>query len=369
MLRPNFVKAQVGDLESFERHVSELIDLVPKDGSTVDLSPLFFRLTLDSATEFLLGEGTNSLVSNGNDGFGKAMDDAQAWIASMSFWKIASKYFPFTTADRKLFKQNCDSVHAFVDGYVEKALAKREQLLESKDAKGRYTFIDELVRQTDDRVRIRSEILNILLAGRDTTASLLTNVWWILSKRPDIWTKLQAEVATLQGAKPDLAQLKDLKYVRALVNESLRLHPVVPGNAREALEDTKLPLGGGPDGKSPLFVPAGQIVAWPSYTMHRRPEFYGEDAQEFKPERWLDDPVTGKKGLRPGWEYLPFNGGARICLGQQYALTEASYVCVRLCQAFSGIKSRDENKEWTEGLSITCVNQSGAKVALTARER
>lgn len=367
MLRPNFTKTQVGDLASFERHVQDLFAVLPKDGTTVDLSPLFFRLTLDSATEFLLGEGTHSLATNGDDGFSKAMDDAQAWIAALSFWKVLSKFFPWTTADRRQFKQNCEFVHRFVDGYVEKGLAKRQQLLEGKDSKTRYTFIDELVRQTDDRVRIRSEILNILLAGRDTTASLLTNVWWVLSKRPDIWTKLQDEIARLDGAQPTFDQLKELRYLRALLNESLRMHPVVPQNSREAEEATTLPLGGGPDGKSPLFIGKGQIVAWTTYAMHRRHDLFGEDAEEFKPERWLDDPATGKKGLRAGWEYLPFNGGARICLGQQYALTEASYVCVRLCQAFSGIESRDEREEWVEGFTITCVSDSGAKVGLTPR--
>lgn len=88
-----------------------------------------------------------------------------------------------------------------------------------------------------------------------------------------------------------------------------------------------------------------------------------KDAEEFKPERWLDDPTTGRKGLRPGWEYLPFNGGARICLGQQFALNEASYTTIRLCQAFSDIESRDAGV-WTESLTLTCVNFNGAKVAL-----
>jgi cytochrome P450 len=101
--------------------------------------------------------------------------------------------------------------------------------------------------------------------------------------------------------------------------------------------------------------------------MHRRKDFYGEDAEEFRPERWLDDPATGKKGLRTGWEYLPFNGGARICLGQQFALTEASYTTVRLLQAFRAIESR-ESRPWTENLSLTCVNLHGARCALTARE-
>lgn len=102
--------------------------------------------------------------------------------------------------------------------------------------------------------------------------------------------------------------------------------------------------------------------------MHRRKDFYGEDADEFRPERWLDDPQTGKKGLRPGWEYLPFNGGSRICLGQQFALTEASYTTLRLLQAFSGIESRDPTPEWQELLTLTSVSLNGAKVALTPRE-
>lgn len=105
-------------------------------------------------------------------------------------------------------------------------------------------------------------------------------------------------------------------------------------------------------------------MGWSVYTMHRRKDYYGEDAEEFRPERWIDDPLTGKKGLRPGWEYLPFNGGARICLGQQFALTEASYTTVRMCQAFKAIESRDV-RPWQEGLTLTCVNANGAKVGLT----
>jgi cytochrome P450 len=101
--------------------------------------------------------------------------------------------------------------------------------------------------------------------------------------------------------------------------------------------------------------------------MHRRKDFFGEDAEEFRPERWLDDPVTGKKGLRTSsWEFLPFNGGPRVCLGQQFALTEAGYTTVRLCQAFSGIESRDP-EPWTEFLMLTCVSLNGAKVVLTPR--
>ena len=67
-----------------------------------------------------------------------------------------------------------------------------------------------------------------------------------------------------------------------------------------AIVDTVLPRGGGPDGKSPILVPKKTNVLWSAYTMQRSKEFYGEDADDFKPERW--------ETLRPGWEYLPFNG-------------------------------------------------------------
>jgi len=64
------------------------------------------------------------------------------------------------------------------------------------------------------------------------------------------------------------------------------LYPVVPGNGRTALVDTTLPVGGGPDGKSPIFIKAGQQVNYQVYVMHRRKDLFGEDASEFKPERW-----------------------------------------------------------------------------------
>ena len=366
MLRPNFARSQVGDLPTFEYHVKHLVAAVPRDGSTIDLSELFFRLTIDSATEFLFGESTESLTKGSSDGFAESFTRSQDYIANHSRWGWWANFFPAN----KQWKYDQKFVHDFVDYYVDKGLAKRSQLLAEKsnaEKPGRYVFIDELVRQSTDRYRIRSELLNILLAGRDTTASLLSNVWFMLSKRPDIWAKLQEDVATLHGELPDWEELKNLKYLKALLNESLRIHPVVPANRREAQEDTTLPLGGGTDGSAPLFIKKGSLVSWSVYTMHRRKDYYGEDADEFKPERWLDDPVTGRKGLRPGWEYLPFNGGARICLGQQFALTEASYTTIRLCQAFKGIESRDP-EPWRESLTLTCTSLDGAKVALTPRD-
>ncbi|OCK74977.1 putative P450 monooxygenase [Lepidopterella palustris CBS 459.81] len=370
MLRPNFTRTQVADLGIFERHVADLISAVPHDGSMVDLSELFFRLTMDTATEHLFGESTESLTKSTGEGFAEAFCRSQDHVVKASRWRGVGleKLIKLLPPDGQ-FERDRKFVHNFVDSYVDKALAKSRQLKESdSENSDRYIFIDELVRQTTDRVRIRSEALNVLLAGRDTTASLLTNLWFTLSNRPDIWAKLQAEIAHFQlhGGAPSFEELKEMKYLRALLNESLRLYPVVPANGREAVEDTVLPMGGGPGGNAPIFVRKGEVVMWSVYAMHRRKDYYGEDAEDFNPERWLDDSQKGRKGIRPGWEYLPFNGGARICLGQQFALTEASYTTVRLCQAFDKIESRD-TRPWTEMLTLMCVNLGGAKVALTRR--
>ena len=223
------------------------------------------------------------------------------------------------------------------------------------DKNGRYVFLHELINQTQDPYALRSELLNILLAGRDTTAGLLSNTWHVLARRPDIWAKLKAEVDTLGGEQPDYATIKEMKYLKWTLNESLRLMPVVPSNSREAIRDTILPLGGGKDGRSPVLVTKGTVVGYTPWSMHRREDFYGPDALEFRPERW--------QTLRPGWEYLPFNGGPRICVGQQYALMEASYATIRLIQTFPRIESRD-SREWREWLAITLASGTGCKVAL-----
>jgi len=95
--------------------------------------------------------------------------------------------------------------------------------------------------------------------------------------------------------------------------------------------------------------------------MHRSKSVYGANAEEFYPERWAADAPGGP--LRPAWKFIPFNGGPRICVGQQYALTEAGYGIVRLAQMFKGLENRD-NGPWLEGLGLTLCSGEGTKVGL-----
>jgi cytochrome P450 len=125
----------------------------------------------------------------------------------------------------------------------------------------------------------------------------------------------------------------------------LRLYATVPFNSRRATRDTTLPLGGGPDQKSPIYVRKGQEVNYAVHLMHHRADIWGSDVDEFKPERWAN--------RKAGWEYLPFNGGPRICLGQQHALTLAGFTVVRMMQKFDKLEPLDSDPYTKHHYSVT----------------
>lgn len=141
--------------------------------------------------------------------------------------------------------------------------------------------------------------------------------------------------------------LKSCSYLQHVMHEVLRLHPVVPENSRRAVRNTTLPRGGGEDGASPIYIRAGEEVTYNVHIMHRREDLWGADANEFRPDRW--------SGRRPGWEFIPFNGGPRICLGQQFALTEAGYVIVRMLQRFDKVENMDPLTVVTHKYTSTTV--------------
>lgn len=89
----------------------------------------------------------------------------------------------------------------------------------------------------------------------------------------------------------------------------------MPVNTRTALRTTVLPTGGGPDRRAPVLIPQGQPVAYSVYTLHRRPDLYGMDAECFRPERWDEDLPLFQDSTTSKYGYLPFSGGPRLCLG------------------------------------------------------
>ena len=93
-----------------------------------------------------------------------------------------------------------------------------------------------------------------------------------------------------------------------------------------ALRTTTLPTGGGPDRNAPVLVRRGEAIAYSVYTLHRQTRLYGQDAEEFRPERWNDEDLPLKKSkTNEQWGYLPFNGGPRVCLGRKYLPSQSRW--------------------------------------------
>lgn len=325
MMRPQFTRDQVSDLDLEERHVQNMMRALEvklkADGRThtVDLQELFFRLTLDSATEFLLGEsadsqlqeipgyarGRNSSSDLHSINFAYAFDKGQMGLATRA--RFGPLYWVWNTPHFRKCIKDCNQ---FIDHYVRRALDKerresRQERDMEKKAKQKYVFLDAIAEQTQDPIELRSQLLHILLAGRDTTASMLGWLFMLLAKDPARYQKLRAVILEEFGTYSEpkditFAKLKGCHYLQYCNNETLRLFPVVPINGRYAFKDTTIPTGGGPDGKSPIFIPKGDSVEYSVYILQRRKDLWGQDADEFVPERWENRKV--------GWEYVPFNG-------------------------------------------------------------
>ena len=225
LLRPSFSKDQIADLPMLEKHVKNLINLIPHDGSMVNLQELFHRLTTDFSTELLFGESINLLHPEKSDPeFAHRFDKSLMTVAHVFRAGAVAEFFYFHF--NKTFRRDVDFIENFVDRFVRQGYEYRNQLeLEKKDpekaADDRYIFLQEVVKRTNDAKQIRTECLNIFIAGRDTTANLLSHLWFQLARRPDIWAKLKAEIDELEGEVPDFTYLKNMKYLKWCLNESM----------------------------------------------------------------------------------------------------------------------------------------------------
>lgn len=210
--------------------------------------------------------------------------------------------------------------------YIDQVLALPQEELEklSKSDKS-CTFLHQIARYSRNPKVVRDQIMAILLAGRDTTAATLSWAVYELAHYPAIWAKLRNEVLVTVGESraPTYGDLKNMTYLTHTLNETLRLYPAVPYNLRACLVDSTLP---GAPGQPAVGCLKDDVVVYSTYSMQRRPDLYPPasdkfaDPAIFSPERW--DHWSPKP-----WQYVPFNGGPRICVGQNFA--------VRLFPSFS----------------------------------
>ena len=327
LVRPQFSKEQISDLDLAGRHTQELLNkIVPGDDgwtATTNLQPLFYNFALDTITEFLYGysvhaqnhkaRATLPSVSGMDEPnlleLGANFDQGKRWIEERGafykwYWLMSSKDFD----------HRCREIHKLVDWFVHLRLQGGEKGRDSEE-EGRRKFIllDELAKVTQNPLELRNESLSLLFAGRDTAGALLGWVFYFLARHERVFRKLRSIVLETFGPSTtdeiSFAQLKGCQYMLNVINECFRVAAVIPLNERVAVRDTTLPRGGGPDGSQPIFIPKGRQILIATYAMQHRADLWGEDVEEFKPERW--------EGKKVGWEFIPFGAGPRSCLGRE----------------------------------------------------
>ncbi|KAJ7095943.1 cytochrome P450 [Mycena belliarum] len=362
MTRPFFSRDRISHFEIFDRHADVFIQLLKTRMSTgyaVDFQDLVGRFTMDSATEFLFGSCVNSLheslpFPHNASSVTPASDSARTQVAitfSGAFnesmksitnrvrigwaWPLVEMWTDNTVEPMKV-------VSAYLDPIIHEAIEKKKladslrDKLEKADGEAEEgeTLLDELLNLTSDPKVLKDETLNILLAGKDTTQWTTTVIVYFLAMYPKVNARLREEV--LQHVGPSRRctydDIRDMKYLRAVINEAMRLFPSVPFNIRQSVNATTWPSP--TPGEKPIYIPANTQLLYSVFMMHRRKELWGPDAEEFDPDRWLDERLKSTL-LNDAFMFLPFNAGPRICLGQQFAYNEMSFILIRLLQNFS----------------------------------
>eukprot|EP01124_Arcella_intermedia_P020055 TRINITY_DN2747_c0_g1_i1.p1 TRINITY_DN2747_c0_g1~~TRINITY_DN2747_c0_g1_i1.p1 ORF type:complete len:496 (-),score=135.39 TRINITY_DN2747_c0_g1_i1:24-1511(-) len=280
-----------------------------KNKTTIELQQLFKRFTLDTFCEIGFGCTINSLkkpieFSTTFDWLLKEVDDRLIFP-----WR---KVFFAAT-----WKEHIDKIEQFITGIIEER--KREGW------KGKGDFLSVLLEMEEKKEItgvtpkfLRDQVINFTIAGRDTTAVLLSATFYYLALHPDVDQKVRREIEEIVGNEEVTMQhTKELKYLQNVLNESLRLFPpAVPFNSRITTRPVVLPNG--------ARLPQGTQVVYSPYCVHRLKEYWGEDAEQFVPERWEKPDI-----LKHPYQYVPFQKGPRICLGMNMAHEEAK-ACISI---------------------------------------
>ncbi|KAL1224439.1 Alkane hydroxylase MAH1 [Cardamine amara subsp. amara] len=330
-------------MSKLEKGLVPLLDHVAEKKLVVDLQDLFQRFTFD--TTFVLATGFDPRclsIEMPEIEFAKALDEAEEaiffrYVKPEMVWKM-QRLIGF--GDELRMKK----AHSTFDRVCFKCIAsKRDQILSestnnessSKDLLMSYMNVDttkyKLLNPSNEKF-LRDMILSFMLAGRDTTGSALTWFFWLLSKNTKAITKIRQEINTQLSPRTndsdsdsfDPQELNKLVYLHGALYEALRLYPPVPFQHKSPTKPDVLPSG--------HKVDASSKIVFCLYSLGRMKSVWGEDALEFKPERWISE--SGRLIHVPSFKFLSFNAGPRTCLGKDVAMTQMKTVAVKIIQNY-----------------------------------
>ena len=282
-----------------------------RDGQTLDMHAEMMRVTLAIVGKTLF----DADVEGDAEEIGHALEDTlAAFSLSMLPFGEWLERVPLP-ATRRLMR-----ARATLDRTIYRLIAERRA-----SGEDRGDLLSMLMQATDtdgdgtgmSDEQLRDEALTLFLAGHETTANALSWTWYLLSQHPDVAARLHEEVDAL-GHEPAFADLPTLSFARRIVSESIRLYPPAYAIGRRALE---------PYSFAGFTVPARTIVLVSTYLQHRDPRWWAEP-DRFDPDRWTPEATAA----RPKFSYFPFGAGTRVCIGEQFAWSEAVLVLATLAQ-------------------------------------
>ncbi|NNH73850.1 cytochrome P450 [Nocardia uniformis] len=325
VLAPGFTRPAMARYhDTMTAAVGELLDEWRAHPRRADIGADMNSLTLEIIGRSAFGMGFGSFTgADGPHPFVEAMLRGLTWVHRTINLPTAVQHTVFR---RQLMQveQDIALLHATVDDVI--AARRREGNADPTDLLGlMLTSVDPETGERMSPEAIRAECLTMLVAGHETSAGAAAFAMWELSRRPEIVARIRAELAEHCGPAPlrlDFEQVARLRYLRRVVDETLRLYPVAPGYFRRPRQPTMLA------DRYP-FTP-DQWVLVLTLAAHRDPAAWGPDADRFDPDRW------GPDRIRPLGEhvYKPFGTGARACLGRAFALHELVLTLAHIVSAF-----------------------------------
>lgn len=274
------------------------------------------------------------------------------------YWKIPGAY-QVVPRQRK-FKENMELINSELNKAIEACLGDKVALdveeLENRDYKNMANpsllrFLVDMRGEDTTTSQLRDDLMTMLIAGHETTASALTWALFELVQKPDLLAEVRAEIdsALPDGRPPSLEDMDNLELVRLCVAESLRMYPEPPLLIRRAIQEDEIPAVGI---DKPVKLLRGSDIFIAVYNLHRSPKYW-ENPDDFDPSRFLRpfkneaeapdwkgfDPLKWAGQLYPNeiaadFAYLPFGGGPRKCVGDQFAMLEATVALAMVLQRF-----------------------------------
>ena len=274
----------------------------------------------------------------------------------LSWLHVECRFIP-TRANKK-FKANCNKLQNLIRGIIDKRKKAIEMGEDSSDDLLGILLKSNLKEIKEDRVGMSmndviEECKLFYIAGSETTSNLIVWTMVCLSLHQEWQTKAREEIMNIFGSRDiHYEGLKQLKIMTMILNEVLRLYPPAVMMLRATTKETKL---------GNMVIPTGVHIILPTMHVHHDREIWGEDATEFKPERFSQGVANATK-LKGSSSFVPFGGGPRVCIGQNFAMIEAKVAIGKILQRFSFELA--PSYEHSPFPSFTLPPQSGAKLIL-----